>query len=289
MKITNKCGLPSAFVNVANEIYEYKPKRYSVTNLLLPIRQIFLQRRNYDEIEQDVSDMVWLIFGKAVHHVMEQHDKTGYAEIKFETEVQNGYVLSGRLDLFNPELNSIEDYKTASVWKIIHKDFEDWRLQGLMYAWLLRKNGKYADIIKFHALLKDWSPREQRRTGHEYPERSVFTWEYQIKESDMMEIDEYIHKRFDEIEKYEPLEDLLLCSPQERWNEGSTFAVIKKGNKTAFRVCETREEAEFILKTKGPDFEINERPGEDKKCRDYCIPCEFCQYYKDHYKVRNEE
>ena len=27
--------------------------------------------------------------------------------------------------------------------------------------------------------------------------------------------------------------------------------------------------------------EIEVRPGEDKKCIDYCSACEFCNYYKE--------
>ena len=41
---------------------------------------------------------------------------------------------------------------TASVWKVINADFDDWYKQGMMYAWLMIKNGFHVEKVKFHAL-----------------------------------------------------------------------------------------------------------------------------------------
>ena len=84
MIITNKYNLPSALVNLAQEKYEPKNGRFGVTSLLNPTRIELLKRRHYNEITTDVSDMIWLIFGSAVHNVLESHDTTGYAELKYE-------------------------------------------------------------------------------------------------------------------------------------------------------------------------------------------------------------
>jgi hypothetical protein len=43
------------------------------------------------------------------------------------------------------------------------------------------------------------------------------------------------------------------------------------------------EEAEKWMADNGGD-EIEVRPGEDKKCIDYCSACEFCNYYKESVK-----
>ena len=67
------------------------------------------------------------------------------------------------------------------------KYFEDWKKQGLMYAWLLRKKGKFVDKLKFYGLLKDWTAREKRLAdlkGDFYPETQVYEWCYEISEND---------------------------------------------------------------------------------------------------------
>jgi len=62
MIITNKHGLPQALVDVvAGRDYTPKPGHYTVTTLLKGIREIFLTRRHYHDIEVDVSDMIWSI------------------------------------------------------------------------------------------------------------------------------------------------------------------------------------------------------------------------------------
>ena len=71
MKITNKLNLPQPFVDAVTREYQYKDKQYSVTAILKDVREILLTRRHNDEIEQDVADMIWLIFGTAVHKVLE--------------------------------------------------------------------------------------------------------------------------------------------------------------------------------------------------------------------------
>lgn len=280
MKITNKLNLPSALVNLANDVYEPKEKRYSVTTLLSPTRQILLGRRHFNEIEFDVSDMVWLILGTAVHKILESHDKTGYAEMYMSKNIIDDYILTGKMDLYNEVDFSSEDYKTASVWKVINKDFEDWRKQGLMYAYL---SGKYVDKLRFHAILKDWTANEKRKRGEEYPEHSIWTWEYKVTTQDMIEIEQFIKSKFEDLIRSEQYSDGMLppCSQEERWNAGSKFVVMKKGQVRAVRVLDTEQEANDYLKNKGGDY-IVERKGEDRKCRDYCDVNKFCSYWQEH-------
>lgn len=72
MIITNVYNLPQPLVDAASAEHAYTPKRYSVTTLLKGTCEAILLRRHADEITMDVSDMVWLLFGTAVHSVLEQ-------------------------------------------------------------------------------------------------------------------------------------------------------------------------------------------------------------------------
>lgn len=280
MKITNKYNLPSAFVNIAKE--EYAPKEFSigVTTLLKPTLEILLTRRYHREIEQDVSDMVWLIFGKAVHHIMESADKTGNAEIKYSIEIQDGYSLTGVIDLYDEIEFTCDDYKTASVWKVIREDDLEWYLQGMMYAWLLRAQKKHVEKVRFHALLKDWSAADKRKNGSNYPAHPVHTECYTVTTSDMIFIERFIRDKFIDILKYEHEEDdaIPTCMPDERWNTGDRFAVYKRETDTkAYRLYDTESEAHDVaMQINGI---VKNRPGEDKKCRDYCLVNRFCPYW----------
>lgn len=277
MKITNKLGLPSAFVNIANEQREFTPKHYSVTTILKPTRMILLDRRYNDEIEQDVSDMVWLVWGTAVHHVLEHADDKNMTEFRLTQHIRDGYYLTGQIDLYNNDTCAIEDYKTASVWKVLNRDFDDWDKQGLMYAWLLITNGIHVEEIKFHALLKDWSPSKAKYDNN-YPEHPIYTHTVKVSTSNLQEIREFITKRFDELIAYETANELPLCTETERWATPTKYAHMKQGRKSAIKLYD-----DYPNITLGKDEYIEIREGEDKRCQDYCSVCQKCDYWLGRY------
>ena len=282
MIITNKLNLPSPFVSLAQRDYVYEPNEYRVTSLLKGIRETILERRHHKEIERDVSDMVWLLFGTAVHGFLEKHQELGHELKEERIKVPIGdYILSGQFDLYNDETKIVTDYKTASVWKIIFGDFEDWRRQILIYCLMLRKIGFDAQGGQIVAFLKDHSKRDAKIKS-DYPQFPVQVVKFNFTDDDFKECEEWLQARFEEIAAAEKLPDdeLPVCTPDERFNSGDKFAVMKKGRKTALRVLDSMEEAEQWKAENGGD-EIVIRPGEDKKCLDYCAACEFCSYYKE--------
>jgi hypothetical protein len=285
MKITNKLNLPESFVNMAQRDYIIADNEYRVTSLLKGIRETILERRHNEEIEQDVSDMIWLLFGTAVHGILE-HQVEGDNEIKEERlKIPFGaYILSGQFDLYNAETKTITDYKTASVWKVIFGDFTDWKRQLLIYAYMLKQIGFDVEKGEIIAILKDHSRRDAKIKDN-YPQLPVQKITFNFTDSDFVEIEEFLINRFAEISEAEKLPDneLPLCTPEERFNSGDKYAVMKKGRKTAMRVLGSMEEAEKWQADNGGDF-IETRKGEDKKCKDYCAACEFCNYYREQVK-----
>ena len=72
MKLTNKYNIPETFVNVVKRpTYSKGRANLSVTQLINSPKIVALSAKFEDELEQDVSDMVWSIFGSAVHKVLE--------------------------------------------------------------------------------------------------------------------------------------------------------------------------------------------------------------------------
>lgn len=282
MKITNNLKLPQPFVDAVSSDYKYKEKRYSVTTLLKPTREIILQRRHNDEIEQDVSDMIWSIFGTAVHSVLENSTEGKHLLSEKSLEIQVGdYTLSGRSDLYNTRSFTVIDYKVTSVWKYILKDFEDYRLQGLMYVYMLKQLGYKAKKAEFVLVLKDWQ-KSKAKFDKTYPQFPVQKVQFSFVDDDFVFIEKFIKDKFEEIRQAEQLADdeLPICSAEDRWNSGDKFAVMKNGRKTALRVLDSMEDAEKYKAENGGDY-IETRKGEDKKCQEYCLCCEFCKHYKE--------
>ncbi len=276
-------NLPQSFVEMAQREYVYESNEYRVTSLLKGVRETILERRHIEEIEVDVSDMIWLLFGQAVHHILERQ-KEQSTELK-EERIKvpfNGYILSGKFDLYNYTFKKITDYKTASVWKIIYKNFDDWRKQLLIYAYLLKQIGFPVEQGEIVALLKDHS-KMKAKTENGYPKLPVEKVVFNFGTDDFKEIEIWLFNKFDEIKEAEKLPDdeLPLCTPNERFNSGDRYAVMQKRRKTALRILNSMEEAEeWMRNNKKGDF-IELRPGEDKKCDDYCIVNQFCNYYQN--------
>lgn len=281
MIITNKMGLPQSFVQMCEKDYQYQPNEYRVTSLLKGVRETILERRHHDKIEVDVSDMIWLLFGTATHNVLE-NQKEADCELKEERlRIPIGdYILSGKFDLYNADQKKITDYKTASVWKIIYGDFEDWRQQLLIYSYMMEAYGFKVEQAEIIALLKDHSKRDAK-IKKDYPPLPVKKITFPFTNEDYSYIRNWLEERFKEIAVAEKLADdeLPVCTPEERFNSGDKFAVMKKKRKTALRVLNSMSEAEEWMKNNKGEY-IEVRPGEDKKCADYCFVSEFCSYHK---------
>lgn len=290
MIITNKLGLPQPLVSAVSSEYHYKDKQYSVTSLLKGTCQTILERRHNDEIEQDVSDMAWLIFGSAVHKICEQAQETDeqIKETKIVVELPNGYKLSGIQDLYDDKTKTITDYKTATVWKVVFNDWEDYEKQGLLYCWLFRKIGFEADKAEIVAFLKDWT--KSKTYDQSYPQCPIHVEKFKFNDIDFENIEKFIYEKFNEIIKCEKLSDCDLpeCSEKERWHKNDSFAVMKENRKSAIKVCKSLEEANSIVEANGAKHYVEIRKGKDSKCEDYCTVNKWCPHYLKREGIINE-
>lgn len=286
MKITNKYNLPESFVKMATSDYKVKEKRYSATQLLDSVRACQLKRRHNDELEEDVSDLIFALFGQLSHSILERTGSadTDFTEEKLITKIDDdGYELSGIFDLFSPEQKLVTDYKTCSVWKVVSGDYKEWRFQLLIYAWQLRKIGFEVKSGQIIAIMRDWS-KSKAKFEENYPKHQVEKIVFRFSEKDFQNIEKWIIERFEEHKAAEKLPDdeLPMCSMEERFNDGDKYAVMKKGRKRALRVLDSEEKAKEWMKLNDGDF-IERREGIDKKCLEYCSVCQFCKYYKEKY------
>lgn len=294
MKITNKLNLPRPFVSAAESDYQYKDKRYSVGSLNKGVRQSILERRHADEIYQDAADMVWAIFGTAVHQVLQNAEETDtqLKENWISAELPNGYTISGIFDLYDDSTGTVTDYKTASVWKVVKGEWDDYRTQVLAYCWILQRMGFNAHKGEIVALLKDHS-KTKAKTEANYPLHPIHIQRWNFGDRDFEEIEKRILQRFNEIEAAEKLPDdkLPLCTKEERWGSDDVYAVTKVGSKRAAKLhkseAEAIKDAAYRTEQTGKKHEVIFRPGKDARCMDYCSCCEFCDHYHKLMEVEN--
>ena len=283
MIITNKLNMPEAYVKAIQNSRHNADKCLSATTLLKGTKEIILTDRHFDEIEVDAADEVWAVFGTAVHAILEHQEDEAFKEESFSVGVFD-YKVTGKVDRYDMKNETIEDWKTASVWKVLYKDFDDWKKQGLIYAYLLKQSGLNVRHIRFIALLKDHSKTDVKRRA-DYPQSSVYIYEFDVLPEELTGIEALIKAKVLEVSCNADKKDdeIAGCTPSERWSSDSKFAVMKEGRKTAVKVCDTEEEAlnfiEELEKDKDKHF-VEERKGVDKKCEDYCPCAAFCSYYK---------
>ena len=280
MIITNKFNLPQAFVEMAQCEESFKDNEIRVTSLLNGHCEEELKRRFSTEITQDVSDMIWMLFGTAAHAVLENQAETAtqFKEERLKMPISNS-VLTGKSDLYDAKTKTITDYKTTSVWKIIYKDYENWEKQLMLYAMMWRYWGFPVEKCEIIAILKDHSKLKARLDPLGYPQLPVQKITFEVTDAKIEAIKEYAIKRVKEREAYKELgyEEIPMCTAEERYNTGEKYAVMANNRKKALRVLEDYAEAKKWMADNGGDY-INVRRSEDKKCNEYCTVKDFCPH-----------
>ena len=281
MKVTNRLHLPDALVNAVSVERHNKPGQYSATTLNKGTKEIVLQERHWDEFEVDAADNVWAVFGTAVHAVLEKHNDGNFHEERFDVAVGDSRV-TGVVDSYDMERGTIADWKTASVYKVMKGDFADWYRQGMTYAWLLKQSGLDVRRCRFIALLKDHS-KSKARFDAGYPQSPVFVYEFEITPEELEQTGERIASKVAEIEDAEKLadDDIAPCTAEERWCDGDKYAVMKNGRKTAVRVFDTLPDADRCAGELGSGHYVENRPAVSRKCADYCLCKDFCDFHKE--------
>ena len=280
MKVSNRLHLPEAFVKAVSTTRHNEAGCFSATTLNKGAKEIILTDRHFDEITVDAADSVWAVWGTAVHALLESQPDNNFHEEYFKVPVSNSYV-TGQVDSYDMEHGVINDWKTASVYKVMKADFSDWYKQGMTYAWLLKQNGLDVRRCRFIALLKDHS-MTKAETDSSYPQAPVFTYEFEVTPEELEQAGARITAKVKDIEAAELLsdDDIEPCTAEERWADGEKWAVMKNGRKTAIRVFDTEIDAENCAGELGNSHYVEHRPAVSRKCGKYCLCKDFCSFYR---------
>lgn len=299
MKLTNKFNLPQTFVNVIQRPTYSKGKAHiSATEIINSPRIVQLKKKYWEEIEQDASEMVWSLFGSAVHNILE-HGKDDHHIVEERLHLEfDGWKISGAIDLQEVEPNgtiSISDYKVTGAWAVMNEK-EDWHRQLNIYAWMVEKVKKVpVGKLQIIAIIRDWSARDAG-TKEGYPQSPVATidiplWSFEEREA-------YVSKRIDEhgtaLFEMETDGEMPDCTAEEMWEKKTTYALKKNANVRATSVHPTLVEAEDALAKavgvakKNESFSIEIRQGERTRCKGYCQVSQFCKQYQTYLNKEEE-
>ena len=297
MRITNKFSLPEPYYKscLKDNHPRFDWDTFSVTELMKGTKEIILTRRHWDELEQDCADMVWAVFGTAVHSIMEGHESENeIAEERISMLVPcDEYGIrkvSGGFDLYNGDTKIITDYKTTGVFsyqmKLQEGNESDWAKQLRVYWLILQKAGFPVKGVRNTVFLKDWSKTQARRDPS-YPQKPIVNIDYDfgpVFRSDVAaEMMADLSAKIQEILYYKdkPEEEIPDCTAEERWERGEEWAVMKKGRKSAVKLHTSEFSAEQHLSELPSGHYIEHRPGVSVKCEDYCTCASKCSFYKN--------
>lgn len=286
VQYTNVNNLPEPLVRaVTNDPYRRGERTdFSVTQLLGPPRLRVLRKRHADEIVEDVSDRIYSLLGQSIHSILERAEiGDALAEERFYMKI-DGLTISGQLDraVFFKSEGLLQDYKLCSVWA--DDDKPEWVQQLNLLALLLKRNHWTVDKAQIVAIYRDWSKaRAKRESG--YPQHQARPIDVPLWSED--ETVAFLRRRINLHTQAEW--DLPECTPEDRWYRGEQFAVMKEGNKRATSLHDFRDHAEAEMaklveeaakKAKRPKFTIEQRPGVNVRCQDYCPVSDYCEQWK---------
>lgn len=283
MKITNKLNLPQPLVDaVLFKPYSKGKSDYSITQLLKPPRATALEKAHWESLEQDVSEMIWLLIGICVHEILDRAEKEALPRDRLFTEFA-GKIVSGANDRFVVKGGVLQDYKVTSSWKVKKGMDLDWAAQLNGYVYLLAQLGHEVKKAEIVAICRDWNRKEAEKSftmGTGYPPLQIAVIEGPIWPLEQTKA--FFEER---VRLHEAaLSELPLCSDDERWATPDTFAVYKDGNTSrAAKVLDSEEMAKRWIDDfgkEGANYEIVKRHGESKRCG-YCLARQVCTQYKD--------
>lgn len=291
MKLTNKFAIPDTIVNVLKRpTYSKGKANLSITELIDSPRVVNLKHKHWDDIEVDASEMVWSLFGSAVHGILE-HGKGDNHIVEERLHVEfDGWHISGAIDLQEVYEDGIviKDYKVTGAWSV-RNEKQAWHDQLNSYAWLV-ENAKQKPVkgLQIVAIIRDWSAREASNKA-DYPQAPIVVVDIPLwlPEKRTQFIEERLNTHAEGYFESDSGGELPDCTPDECWEKPEKFAVMKVGGVRAKSLHNTKEEAQAALPEKG--YVIEHRPGERTRCASYCQVSPWCSQYQKYLESQQEK
>lgn len=275
---------------------------FSVTDLYKSPKQLWLTRKFRDDIVINlVKDNFLSLLGNIVHYILEHHAPPHCIVEERQYVILNvggvRVLFHGCPDLYDPETQSLDDYKFTSGYAVLYEKAE-YEFQLNANAFLLESRGLEVRRIRNVYMFRYLDPIAQQRNP-EYPKENVYLKHF--KQWDRSVTEAKIRERIALHLKYRATmwKKLPDCSDEDRWIRNTTFAVYKRKNGTkkapiqdwsskSIARCETQEEAEDFIKRNKDDIPQEmkwiKKPGEPKRCQEFCPVAGWCDQYQNELK-----
>jgi len=243
----------------------------SVTELIRPTRQYILMQEYADRIEKKASDMIKMLKGSALDHIIEMGADDDYIVKTRHIKEMCGWKISGEFDAFEIPTKTLYDWKEVNVWEYVFGTKLDKVLQLNIYAWLFSEMYRI-EKLKLGFVYSNWE-RKKAVTTQGYPQKEILTQEVEFYSVEQTE--KYIAEKLFAIEQYLHSQRIPDCTDEDRWYRGEKWAVMKHGKKRAEKLFDNAMEAAKMANEGG--FYVEHRKGEYARCELYCDVYEFCE------------
>ena len=289
MKITNKNGIPDPIYRaIKSGWYSGDGAKHfcSVTELLKPEKIFVLERRYKEQITQEASGLIWSLMGSAMHRVLEASETKSTLNEERLFATVNGKIISGGIDLFEDGI--ISDFKFTSVWQYLYKSSNTlWEQQLNLYSYLYQSAGFEVDKLQIILIFRDWVAAKGKYEKR-YPQQIEVI---PLEKWDLSWCRQFIAMKLDKLERALSLPDdaIPACSQQERWQDPKKYAVMKKGNKRALKLFDSKKSAtKFIsLHKDRKKLFIDIRESIPRRCENYCVVNRFCNFYQNYKNMKD--
>lgn len=289
MRITNKFNLPESIVQFnQNAVYNSGKSNITCTQLIDSPRIVQLRKKHQNELEQDISEMLWMIMGTAMHSIFDSVKVEGtITEERLFTQL-HGWDISGAIDsqIMEPDGIIIGDYKFTSVWAVMN-DKPDWEYQLNIYAWLVEVVKKMpVKALRIYAMCRDWQRRDVGKEG--YPDTPLVTVEVPLWP--LAQRQAYVEAR---LQQHADADtdvtlgtELAKCTAEDQWRRKETYAVMRNKNMArAWRVFDTNDAA-IAFAAENKDVTVITRPAEPIRCKNnFCRVSQFCSQFKEENEI----
>lgn len=299
MKLKNKLGVPEIIKEAILAMPYTAGKSDRTTTRLTdhpkPVRMAEIFK---DKISSDVSEMISIIQGNAVHHLLElcaiKKPQRYVAELRVFLEV-DGVMCSGQLDLFDLETQEMIDFKFTKVYAAQHPK-QDYLDQLLINSYLASTQGFVTKTITNIYFLKDFSKNRAGTEGYPKAEIVPHRWMIESPEEILRQGKEILEKHVARHKPYINAKDeseLPPCDAKAKWAD-IHWVAIKKGAKRASKKFDTEAEAKAYCEEKSHlELEAEERQSAPTRCRHFCPAAPFCKQFETEnpnlYKERLKE
>lgn len=256
---------------------------------ILTMETLLAKAKSVGDEKKKEGMMKVINYLKACTDAFFKEDDRFLVEQTIQMEVM-GTMLYGTFDVLDLLKQSLEDYKSTSVYNWIYPDArKKWKAQTNIYAHMAIANGLPVKQIRINAFFKDWNNSNMLR-NKDYPSRKIMSVEVPLLSPEQRI--NYINARM-KLHLQAEEGNMPLCTGEERWATADEWAVkLNQQAKKAHRKFPTEAEAVSYCEEnrhKNRSIYVEFRPGESRRCASYCPVSQFCEQRKLELKLRMEK